>query len=216
MRAGRRVLYVVAVSLGIASVAGSATAQDTTRGRGSLLEPYSLTRSLDDPRSDAAESLGAMNSRLELGIFDVGVKVAPRRPSLALGVLPSPTGANSPYRLLTETDLTTTDVGLDLRLRWPSSTADADSLTSGLRPYVSLGPALALPVGEEPLALSRGVTRAESARPLGLRGALGLTWQLAPDASLFGEYRLSQDHPFGRRGIDDVGTDIFYGLSVRF
>ena len=65
------------------------------------------------------------------------------------------------------------------------------------------------------------MTRPQTARsdpglPVGMRGSVGLTWHLAPDASLYGEYRMTQDRPFAGRHGGDVGSDLFYGFSIRF
>jgi hypothetical protein len=46
-----------------------------------------------------------------------------------------------------------------------------------------------------------------------MRGALGLTWQLSPNASLFGEYRVAPDRTHGRSSGD---SDLFYGLQIKF
>lgn len=53
-----------------------------------------------------------------------------------------------------------------------------------------------------------------------MKSALGLSWQLTKDASLFGELRLIQDR-FGLPGHvgadhDHGGGDLLYGFSLRF
>ena len=146
--------------------------------------------------------------RLDFGLFDFGVSVASRRPGTSnAGVNETTT---SLYRLA-DTEIVTTDIGLDIRLRWPSPLGATEP--SALQPYVSLGPALAVPLGEDALAMSRQPLRTEPATSLGVRGALGLMWHLSPDASFFGEYRRIQDRGTASRAAEG---DFFYGLNLRF
>jgi hypothetical protein len=188
----------------VASLGGGlvpARAQDTG--------PYRL---LLEPVDSRLGPVSALPSRLELGLFDLGVAVAPRRPTL------TPMAAESSATSLSRlggAEAGTTDIGLDLRLRWPTSTTTSESPHGTVQPYLSLGPALSVPVGEEPLMLGRTTTRPEPAMSVGMRGALGLTWRVAPEASLFGEYRLIQDRP-GSRTSPDTAVDLFYGFSLRF
>ena len=146
--------------------------------------------------------------RLDFGLFDFGVSVASRRPGASIGGVKETT--TSLYRLA-DTEIVTTDIGLDIRLRWPSPAGVTEP--SPLQPYVSLGPALAVPLGEDALAISRQPLRTEPATSLGVRGALGLTWHLSPDASVFGEYRRIQDRGTAIRAAEG---DFFYGLNLRF
>jgi hypothetical protein len=146
--------------------------------------------------------------RLDFGLVDLGVSVAPRRPGASLA--PARETSTSLARLA-DTGIVTTDIGLDLRVRWPSAPRAGEP--APLQPYVSLGPALAVPVGDEALTVGRHPAPAEPAAALGVRGALGLTWQLWPDASLFGEYRIAPDRG-GARTTGDA--DFFYGLNIRF
>jgi hypothetical protein len=146
--------------------------------------------------------------RLDFGLFDFGVSVASRRPGASIGGVNETT--TSLYRLA-DTEIVTTDIGLDIRLRWPFPTGATEP--SPLQPYVSLGPALAVPLGEDALAISRQPVRTEPATALGVRGALGLTWLLSPDASIFGEYRRIQDRGSASRAAE---ADFFYGLNLRF
>jgi hypothetical protein len=136
------------------------------------------------------------------------VSVASRRPGAGFGGAHEST--TSLYRLA-DTEITTADIGLDVRLRWPSTPHSA--VVPTLQPYVSLGPALAVPVGDDALAITRSTLRPEPPMTLGLRSALGLTWQLAPGASLFGEYRIVQDRNSHRSAGE---TDLFYGLQLKF
>lgn len=170
------------------------------------------------PPAQAQDGLDA-GPRIGLGVFDVGVAVAPRRPTFTLsGTLTGRTDAApsmSPLYRLGQTELNTTDIGVELRLKWPTSTTAPEPAASTVQPYVSLGPSIAVPVGEEPLALSRQATKPEPAMSLGVRGTLGLMWRIAPDASVFGEYRLIQDRQAGSRVSND-SVDLFYGFSLRF
>src|SRR5205807_1212937 len=114
---------------------------------------------------------------------------------------------------------------LDLKLRWPGS-ASHESPAFPLQPYVSLGPALLVAHPDDTGwnntgVFSRPATTLRADRPdtsmsVGMKSALGLTWKLTKDASLFGEYRLIQDR-FGlpAHGIADHGSaDLFYGFSL--
>jgi hypothetical protein len=173
---------------------------------GVALDP--LGARLPEPSS----SMGLPGPRVGLGFVDLGVSVAPRRPALTLSRASETT--SSLYRLA-GTTVSTTDVGIDLKLRWPSA-AGGEGGGPLLSPYVSVGPALGVPVGDDPLAAHRTAPRSEPGMTLGMHGALGLTWQVTPGASLFGEYRLSQDRGLGARAGGDVGVDLFYGFSLKF
>ena len=164
---------------------------------------------------DGGPSVGAFGQRLDLGLVDVGFTVAPRR--LVLDT-PADSASSAVRYRLGETDLPRSDVGLDLRLRWPSWTGALEPRLSPLQPYLSFGPALSRALGQEPMPVSRATSasRSDPGLPVGMRGAVGLTWQLAPDASLYGEYRLTQDRPFAGRHGGETGADLFYGFSVRF
>ena len=157
------------------------------------------------PPSSTASYPG-FTPRLDFGFIDLGMSVAPRRPGASGTPLEA---APSLYRLA-DTEITTTDVGLDVRLRWPSPSS---TVVPVLQPYVSFGPALAVPVGDDPLASTRVTPRPETPASIGMRGALGVTWQLSPDASLFGEYRMGQDPVNGRHARE---ADLFYGLNIKF
>ena len=156
-----------------------------------------------------AEARGLLEApRLDFGLIDLGVSVASRRPGASNGSVNETT--TSLYRLA-DTEIVTTDIGLDIRLRWPSPAGATEP--ASLQPYFSLGPALAVPLGEDALAISRQPLRTEPATSLGVRGALGLMWQLSPDASVFGEYRRIQDRGTASRATEG---DFFYGLNLRF
>ncbi len=161
------------------------------------------------------EPTPSFRPRIDLGLFDVGVAIAPRRPGFTLSGRTDTSPTLSPLYRLGQTEINTTDVGLELRLKWPTSSSATEPALGTLQPYVSLGPSVAVPVGEEPLVLSRQATRPEPAMSLGMRGTLGLTWRVAPDASVFGEYRLVQDRHAGSRAGND-SVDLFYGFSLRF
>jgi hypothetical protein len=163
-------------------------------------------------------SLGSLGEKLDRGSVGVGVNVAP----LGLNVDNSDrASATSIYRLA-DTDLRTTAIGFDLKLRWPSLSA-SDAASSPLQPYVSLGPALVVVRGDDTglvntRLLNRSPFRSDASMSLGMKSALGLTWQMSKDASLFGEYRVVQDRlglP-GRPAGDHGGADLFYGFSLRF
>lgn len=156
-------------------------------------------------------SLESLDRRFDIGAIGLGLIVASRRPNLDL---PDAGSAATRYRLA-ETQFRATDVGLDLRLRWPSA---IDSTGGTIQPYVGVGPAISLaPAVDSPFA---GATmHPDPLLPpmaLGMRGALGLMWQISRDASLYGEYRLSQDRPFGSRTAGELGVDLFYGFSIKF
>ena len=165
-----------------------------------------------EPRRDAGFTLG---QRLDLGFVDLGVRVGPRHALLA----PPPdavSSAASRYRL-GETELAaSTDVGVDLRLRWPSWAGSREPALGALQPFLSLGPAISRTPGQELLPASSVTARRDEAMSLGVRGGIGLTWHLAPDASLFGEYQMTQERPFTGRDSGQRGVDLLYGLSVRF
>ena len=153
--------------------------------------------------------------RLDLGPIGFGVSVNPRRPSLLHDQGPSSGLAASAFYGLGDTQLRTTEIGLDLRLRWPSG-AEAAAL-SVVEPYVSLGPALFVGSHDDSPALARGANR-DRPMALGMRGALGVMWRVTRDAELFGEYRLTQDRgAAGSKASGDLGgADLFYGFSLRF
>lgn len=167
------------------------------------------------PVADGGPSVGAFGQRLDLGLVDVGFSMAPRRLMLDT---PADSASSAVRYRLGDSDLPRSDVGLDLRLRWPSWTGALEPRLSPLRPYLSFGPALSRALGQDPMPASRATSaaRADTGLPVGMRGAVGLTWQLAPDASLYGEYRLTQDRAFGRRHGGEAGADLFYGFSLRF
>ena len=210
-------------SVAIVLIATMATAQSAT---GSLLQPDAgfssnlLGTGLDpfDQPVVPGLSLGSLGQKLDRGPVGFGVNVAP------LGLKPdSPdrSSANSIYRL-GDTDLRTTAIGFDLKVRWPALNP-LDSAPATLQPYVSLGPALVVARGDDTGLLNTGLLnrqppRADASMSLGLKSALGLTWQLSKDASLFGEYRIIQDHfgLLGRSASDHGGADLFYGFSLRF
>jgi hypothetical protein len=128
------------------------------------------------------------------GVFDVGVDVGP-------------------YRLLEPS----TSVGFDLRLRWPSPAALGDLAT--VQPYFLLGPTFFM---TDPDPVTRALDpRADTTYGLGVRAGAGLTWTLDPNATLFGEYRVTRGGgerllPLGRSASDVSGYDLMYGVRVRF
>ena len=161
------------------------------------------------PSADGGPSVGAFGQRLDLGLVDVGFSIAPRRLSLET---PADSASAAVRYRLGDTELPRNDVGLDVRLRWPSWTG-----TPALQPYLSFGPALSRALSEEPSPVGRqSSTRSDGGLPVGMRGTVGLTWQLAPDAALYGEYRMTQDRPFAGRHGGELGSDLFYGFSLRF
>ena len=177
---------------------------------------------VEQPAS-AGFSLGTLGQKLERSPVGVGLNVAPLRQKIADDPTMDRTVATSLYRLI-DTDIRTTAIGLDLKLRWPSFGA-RESASSPLQPYVSVGPALLVSRGDEAGWLNTGLLNrqplhSDVGMSVGMKSALGLTWQLTKDASLFGEYRLIQDRfglP-GRAGADrdHSSADLFYGFSLRF
>lgn len=215
-----RDVLVTAFVLAVVLLAGIAPAAAQGRIGSDLLDlgrddDRSLLVERRAPGGEGGPSLGVFGQRLDLGLVDLGFSVVPRRLLLDTPA-DSASSAALRYRL-GETELPQSDVGLDVRLRWPSWTGALEPRLGPLQPYVSFGPALSRAVGPEPAPFSRATaTRSDPGVPVGMRGSVGLTWQLAPDAALFGEYRLTQDRPFAGRHGGDVGADLFYGLSVRF
>ncbi len=110
-------------------------------------------------------------------------------------------------------------ISLDLRLRWPS--ADESSERGRLTPYLSLGPALFVSEPDEARWLLD--PHADTELAVGLRAGAGVSWQLDPGLSLFGEYRVLRggeamtglgDRSSAAGDLD--GFDVFYGLRLRF
>lgn len=206
------------IALVLAAMAATpAAAQPPAEWR--LADPLPSISSLDVPPLDIAggssePDLATLGQRLSLRYFDVGINVAPRRPWLTR--LTDGDGAltGTGRSRLGEFGVSTTDIGLDLRLRWPSTSTSGEPSASALQPYLSLGPALAVPIGEDPLGTA--ATRTDPGVSLGVRGAVGLQWQLAPGTSFFGEYRLGQERGRPGRTTTDSTLDLLYGLSIRF
>jgi hypothetical protein len=173
-----------------------------------------------DGRADALDPLGAGSAGMDgqrLGPVGFGLRVAPRK--LIVNLDPSDgrggAGSTSIYHL-TDSELKTTDIGLDLTLRWPSLATPDESGVSQLQPYVSLGPAVSVTAADEAAGILHGSSRLERPLTLGMHGALGLVWQVSRDASFFGEYRLTQDRSLGNRPAADRGVDLFYGFLLKF
>ncbi len=168
-------------------------------------------------------SIDAIGRKLDLGPVGLGLDVAPRRTPFTLdpvpdaraqGRLPSIYNSGSyTFGSVADRNLRTTDIGLDLRLRWPS--AQDSALAGQIQPYALLGPALSLITPNDGV-LSRSAGHDDPTMSLGMRGALGLTWQVSKDAALFGEYRVTQDRASGRSAGSERGIDMFYGFSLRF
>ena len=175
----------------------------------------------------AAQSpLETLGQKTDRSPFGLGVDVAPLKQKLGDNPAAERSAATQVYRLADTDLLRTTAIGLDLKLRWPASTS-RESLAFPLQPYLSLGPALLVAHPDDTGWNNTGVFNRTATPPLktgqsdtsmslGMKSALGLTWQLTKDASLFGEYRLIQDR-FGlpAHGLADHG-DLFYGFSLRF
>jgi hypothetical protein len=206
---------VLAVVLAIVLLATGAAPAAAQVGLGSDLldlgrdddRAFSDERRRRDP-GGSGSPLGVFGQRIDVGPFDVGLSVV--SPGLVLGARDAD-AASMRYRL-TERSLASTDVGVDLRLRWPSWTGIADSPLQSLQPYLSIGPTLSRGLVEPAGRSARG----DTGLPIGLHGGVGLTWKLAPEASLYGEYRRTQERPFGGSAGGDVGSDLFYGFSLRF
>lgn len=199
----------------LCSLTGMSVTTLTSRATGLVLGLAAFLIAGFAPAQAQDERPTSFGPRIGLGVFDVGVAVAPRRPSFTLSGHAETSPSATPLYRLGQTELTTTDIGVDLRLKWPTTTTGPEPAVSMVQPYVSLGPSVAVPVGEEPLVLSRQATKPGPALSLGMRGTLGLMWRIAPDASVFGEYRLIQDRQAGSRTSHD-SVDLFYGFSLRF
>ena len=132
------------------------------------------------------------SSLFELGRFGLGVDVSP------LGH----------YRLA-DTDLRTTAVAFDLRLRWPSAGSAVP-----IQPYLSLGPALLISQRDDVVPVLP--TASDVSVVLGAKAALGATWRLSEGTSLFGEYRLVHQGQERRGPAEALGLDLLYGFSKRF
>jgi hypothetical protein len=159
---------------------------------------------------DGGPAVGAFGQRVDLGLVDVGFSIAPRR--LLLDNPADSASAAVRYRL-GDIELPRNDVGLELRLRWPAAVTGA----LPLQPYVSVGPSLSRALVDDPSPMGRqDASRPDSGLGFGMRGSVGLTWQLAPDAALYGEYRVTRDRPFSSRHGGEAGTDLFYGFSLKF
>jgi len=100
-------------------------------------------------RRDALES---PEPRLDVGPIGLGLVVASRRPNLDL---PGDLGSAATRYRLADTQLRATDLGLDLRLRWPSASdaridisvvvppaPDAPATRTSPRPHPSIAPIL--------------------------------------------------------------------------
>jgi hypothetical protein len=148
------------------------------------------------------------------GSMGFGVDVSPLRPWSPLAPAPgiAEPGGGASYRLIDPG----TAISFDLKLRWPSVADPAPR--SALQPYMTVGPALIVP------ETTAGLVGPVSDRPitLGLRAGAGLSWQVDPHATLFGEYRFTRGGsetllPFGGKSAIDVGGfDLLYGVRIRF
>lgn len=199
---------------------------------GSLLEPdpilapnaLTLGSSAVDQRSTSKLSLETLGQKVDRSAVGLGVDVAPLRQKFGNNSAADRSAATQIYRLADTELLRTTAIGFDLTLRWPALSAHESSAIP-LQPYVSVGPALLVARPDDSGWNNTGVfSRPTTLRSdttsmsLGMKSALGLTWQLTKDASLFGEYRLIQDRlglP-GHGTSDRGGSDLFYGFSLRF
>ena len=153
--------------------------------------------------------------RLGGGSMGFAVDVSPLRPWSAPAPTPNiaePGGPLPHYRLIDPA----TAISFDLKLSWPSVADPARR--SALQPYLTFGPALLMPETNASLAgpvSDRPIT-------LGLRAGAGVSWQFDPNATLFGEYRVTRGAsetllPFGGRSAIDVGGfDLLYGVRLRF
>jgi len=165
--------------------------------------------------------------RLERGAFQLGFGVAPLKLD-RLDPLASPPAAGGGAREPSALDLRTWDPGaaaisFDVKLRWPGEEggrADAAPGLGGLRPYLSFGPALLVAQPNYSLLAGRA-DAGDYAMSLGLKGGAGITWQVDPNISLFGEYAITraaenQTLP-GTRSGESLDTEGFrYGLKIRF
>jgi hypothetical protein len=144
------------------------------------------------------------------GSMGFGVDVSPLRPWSSL--TPAAGSAGLPFRLIDPG----TSISFDLKLRWPSVADPAPP--SAIQPYMTVGPALLVP--ETTASLVGPVSDRPMA--LGLRAGAGLSWQVDPHATLFGEYRFTRGGtetllPFGGKSAIDVGGfDLLYGVRIRF
>ena len=157
--------------------------------------------------------------------FSLGVDTSRFRVS-TLGSRPligteDPALSNAPYKLI-DADLFGTAVSFDLKLRWPA--ASAASTLGSLAPYLSFGPTVLFPGGENAARVAQPGSRNDGPMAIGLSWGAGLSWRFTRNAELFGGYRFMQ---FGRDGLSHgdrptspdgelTGHDVLYGISVRF
>jgi opacity protein-like surface antigen len=126
-----------------------------------------------------------------------------------------------PFRFI-DTDLRGSGVALDLKLRWPTVTPGASGF-GAVEPYLSFGP-MVFAQGSDSSRVGQSGSKSDGAMALGLSMGAGLSWRFAPNAELFGGYRVMQygrDSVFsrGERSFSDpdvIGHDVLYGISVRF
>lgn len=132
-----------------------------------------------------------------------------------------PALSNAPYKLI-DADLFGTAVSFDLKLRWPA--ASGGSTLGSLAPYLSFGPTVLFPGGENAARGAQPGSRNDGPMAIGLSWGAGLSWRFTRNAELFGGYRFMQ---FGHDGLSHgdrpttpdselTGHDVLYGISVRF
>ncbi len=165
--------------------------------------------------------------RLERGAFELGFGVAPLKLRNLDDLAPAATPAPVLPLVPVDPDPRTYDprsaaISFDLKLRWPGDDAAGNGgglRLGGLRPYVTLGPALL--VAQPTYSLLAGRDPTDYAMSLGLKGGAGVTWQVDRNVSLFGEYgftRSADDNvlPRNRTG-ESLDTQGFrYGVKIRF
>jgi len=109
-----------------------------------------------------------------------------------------------------------TAVSFDLRLAWPGVDSRTDPL--GVRPYAAIGPTLFV---LEPTDAVMPWRVTDPSLAIGVKGALGLNWQVDSASAMFGEYRVTRGlgdrvMPAAPRGGDPSRYDLLYGVRFRF
>src|SRR5262249_57334660 len=93
-----------------------------------------------------------------------------------------PALSNAPYKLI-DADLFGTAVSFDLKLRWPA--ASAVSTLGSLAPYLSFGPTVLFPGGENAARVAQPGSRNDGPMAIGLSWGAGLSWRVPRNAGLF-------------------------------
>src|SRR5262249_60229086 len=93
-----------------------------------------------------------------------------------------PALSNAPYKLI-DADLFGTAVSFDLKLRWPA--ASAVSTLGSLAPYLSFGPTVLFPGGENAARVAQPGSRNDGPMAIGLSWGAGLSGRVPRDPGAF-------------------------------